>query len=238
LLVTGRDEIGGLASLTELLARHNVNLAPSGGYYLLTPDTFVWTTFADFSHSKSSKEKVVGGLRGLDFVSKVDAIEMKGPALDQFLFPVMIGENHRGIIMDLSALMKVEQGLTKLLGSAGAALMFEEGKTFGESTLEHNLARIPEMEPAQLLDVVGGWLKATGWGIFKFDTTKFYDEGMVSVTIGEPPNSLNEGTQVSRFLNGVVVAIVEFVFNLKARVMVSRYDGPLRSLHLTLRVPR
>lgn len=203
----------------------------------MTPDTFVWTTFADFSHSNPSLEEALRDIRRLDFVSKIDAIEMKGAALDRFLFPVLIGENRRGVIMDLAALLKEEQRLTEIFGSAGPVLMIEEGKAFAAETLKHVRAGIPETGPTEFLDTIAAWLKTTGWGIFTFDTTKLDAEGVVSVTIREPPNSLDEGNHDSHFLNGMVVGIVELVFNRKASVTISRYDRLLRSLYLALHVP-
>jgi hypothetical protein len=238
LLVTGRDQIGGLAKLTALLAQYSVNLAPSGGYYLITPDTFVWTTFADFTHSMSPLERVLGDIRRLDFVSRTSAVEVKGAALDQFLFPVVINNNHRGIIMSLSPLLKAEQRLTEMLGSAGAVLMFEEGKAYARDSMEQLRETIPESEPMEFLDTVASWLRTTGWGIITFDTTRFDDEGTVGVLIREPPNSLTEGKPESHFMNGVVVGIIESVYNRSVNATSSRYDEPSQSLRLVLQAPK
>jgi predicted amino acid-binding ACT domain protein len=235
LLVTGHDEIGGAAKLATLLAKHNVNLAPSGGYYLVSPDRFVWTTFADFRLSTLSLDDVVKDVRRLDFVSKAEAIEIVGVPLDRFLFPVIMHGDRRGIIMGLSPLLKMEERLAAIIGTAGSVVMFEEGKAYATEGLQSVLKNGAGAEPRQLLDTASAWGRVMGWGIFTVGIETLDDDGTITVMVDEPPNGLS-GNHESHFFDGVVVGAIEFVLRKKVYVALSKYDEPTRTLQLVLRI--
>jgi hypothetical protein len=236
LLVTGRDEVGGLARLATLLAERGVDLTPSGGYYVLTPGTFVWTTFADLKRSKSSAEDVLRDLKRFDFVAKAEAVEVGSVAVDKFLFPVITSGDRRGLVMDLHSLMEMEKRLTQILGSAGSVLMFEQGKAYAKEGLEYILKDVAENEPRVLLDACAAWGRTMGWGVFSNDTTKLDIDGTVIVTISEPPNSLVPNRE-SHFIDGLVVGGAEFALKRKVNVVLSRYDESTRSLRVVLQAP-
>jgi predicted amino acid-binding ACT domain protein len=233
LLVTGRDEIGGLAKLTALLAERNINLVLSGGYYMLASGIFVWTTFIDLTHSKSSSEDLVRDLERLDFVSRAEAAELDDVEVDRFLFPVVIGGYGRGLLMHLSSLIEMEIRLTDMLGSAGSVLMFEEGKTYAKKGIRDLLKDSTESEPRRLLDACAAWGRAMGWGVFSNDVTKLEVDGTVTVTVGEPPNSLIPNHE-SHFFDGVVAGGAEFALKRKVNVTSSKYDEPTRTLRVVL----
>ena len=235
LLVTGKDRVGGLARLTALLAQHEINLAPSGGYYLLTDDTYVWTTFVNFSRSRSPLERVVKDLRRLDFVSEVDAVEVDGAAIDKFLFPVHVSDHHRGIILSMSPLLKLEERLTEMLGSAGAVLMYEEGKAYAKASLNQLRETMHDAAPAKLFEDVADWLRTTGWGIFTFDSTNYETEGTIDVLVREPPNALANGKHESHFTDGVVAGIIEAALNKAVNLAVSKYEEASQTLNLHFR---
>lgn len=235
LLVTGHDEIGGAGNLATLLAKHNVNLAPSGGYYLLAPGTFVWTTFADFGASDSSLDTVLNDVRRLNFVARAEAVEVDGMALDRFLFPVIIKGDRRGVIMDLHSLLKMEERLTGILGSAGSVAMYEEGKAYATDGLRVILKDSGNSEPDHLLDTASAWARVMGWGVFTFGTATLDDDGTINVMVSEPPNCLTRKNHESHFFDGVVVGAVEFALRRKVYVVLSRYDEPTRTLQLVLR---
>ena len=241
LLVTGRDEIGGLAKLSKILFGNRINVGPAGGYQLLTTDTFVWTTFIEPTSSKSLSE-ALAKIRSLDFVTKAEAIEVKGGAegnylLDMFLFPLIIYGERRGIIMDGQALKEEENRLTNLLGSAGEVLMFEQGKAYATGSIKGLPETITGSSPAEFLNYVTDWLRELGWGMVTYDTTRFYEDGTVGVTLRDPPYSAGGGERESSFVRGVLVGIVELVLNRKMTVALHEYDGPSRILRLELRDP-
>lgn len=232
LLVTGKDEIGGLSKLTARLANRGVDLSLSGGYYIVAPGTFVWTTFANFDKSRASLETVIKDLRGLGFVTEVEAVEMGKVAFDQFLFPLVIMNGFRGVIMNMGPLLRVEQRLTEQFGSGGAVLMFEEGKQYALESVSQVREALPESSPEELLNAVVAWLRTTGWGIFAFDVSQFEDAGKVKVTIVEPPNAAVRGVDQSHFANGTTAGIIESVFGMRVRLAHSSYEESEKTLML------
>lgn len=224
ILVTGHDEIGALSKMAAILAQHGVNLAPSGGYCTIAQGTFVWTTFTNFSGSPSSLEDVTRDLKGLNFVEDVDAARMDEAAFDKFLFPVMITEKSRGVILTAAPLVKLEQRLIEQLGTAGAAIMFEEGKQYAIESLKELREVLPESSAINFLDGVVSWLRTTGWGIFRLDTSKLQSEGRIGVQILEPPNAAVSGVSQSHFTNGVAAAMLESVYGKKVRLISSFYN--------------
>jgi hypothetical protein len=238
LLVAGEDEVGALAKLANVLALNGVNLAPSGGYYSVSPGAFVWTTFANFTRTRSTLEHVIKDLKRLEFVRRVEAVSMTGVAVDQFLFPVMITEKVRGLIMSLEPLLGVERRLLETFGSAGASLMFEMGRQYTIESLRQLREVLPGSAPEEFLALVVSWLRTTGWGIFEFDAPRLEKEGAVIVNIGEPPNAVVSGLPRSNFLNGATAGIIESVFGSVVRLTDSAYDEPGKSLRLTFEVAR
>ena len=235
LLVTGTDQIGALAKLSAILAHHEVNLTFCGGYYILAPDTFVWTAFIDLTHSKSSIDRVLRDLRRLDFVSEVKSLETRGESIDRFLFPVIIHGDRRGIIMGLQSLQEEETQLTRMLGPPGAVIMFELGRAYANGSIEDFPDLLKESRPKERLDLAAAWLRMPGWGVLTFNTAKFDRDGSIRVKVTEPPSIVDEGKQESYFLRGLITAIIEFVLKKRVNVASASYDGPSRSLQLTLR---
>jgi hypothetical protein len=236
LLVTGEDGLGALAKLANVLALNGVNLSPCGGYYTVSPGTFVWTTFANFTRSRSTLQRVIKDLKRLEFVRRVEAVSMAGVAVDQFLFPVMITENVRGLIMSLEPLLRVESRLLETFGSAGASLMFEEGRQYAIESLRQLREVLPGSAPKEFLALVVSWLRTTGWGLFEFDALRLEKEGAVTVKVGEPPNAVVSGLPRSNFLNGATAGVIESVFGRAVRLTDSAYDEPRKTLRLAFEV--
>jgi hypothetical protein len=236
LLVTGRDEIGGLARIATRLAESKVDLAPSGGYYVLAPGKFVWATFADLVHSDMSSKDVLRDLKRFDFVSSIELVEVDGIPVERFLFPVIVMGDRRGLVMDLQSLIEMERRLTQILGSAGSVLMFEQGKAYAKEGLGHYLKDITQSKSEQLFDACSAWGRTMGWGVFSVDTTKLVADGTLFVTVNEPPNSLAPNHE-SHFFDGLLAGGAEFVLKRKVVVVQSRYDEPTRSLQVVLRAP-
>lgn len=231
-LTTGQDSVGGLARLTAIFARRNVNLVPSGGYYLLDRNSFVWNTFANFAHAKSTPERVAEELRREDFVSKVESVEVDVSSLDQFLFPVYLNNGYRGVILSAAPLLKVEQRLTEMLGTSGEVLMFEEGKAYAKESVEQFRHAIHGSGGAKLLNDVGSWLRTTGWGIFEFDLTQFVKEDIINVLVREPLIPPDREKRMSSFLNGLVAGVIEKAFEISVALTSSSYEETNRTLSL------
>ena len=234
LLVTGRTMPGAAAKLSAAMAGHSVNLYPSGGYYSHKPGEFVWTTFADLSASKSSIERVTADLEAYDFVDRVESTRMSDVVFDQYLFPVLAGNDSRVIVFRLHPLLSVERKLMDTFGSGGASIMFEEGRSYALATLREYDAMLPGASPELLLKNVVAGLRTTGWGLFAFDVSRLLIDGTAEVTIREPPIAVDPEVHDSPFTNGIVAGIIEGICGEKIGVKSSRYEASRKTLTLNL----
>jgi predicted amino acid-binding ACT domain protein len=234
ILVIGRTAPGVAAKLSAVMADNKVNLYPSGGYYAHEPGKFVWTTFADLSASKAAIESVTADLETFDFVEKVESKKISDVVFDQYLFPVLAGNDSRVIVFRLQPLLAVERKLMDTFGSGGASIMFEEGKSYALATLREYDAMLPRASPELLLKNVVAGLRTTGWGLFTFDVSRLLIDGTAEVTIREPPIAVDPDFHDSPFTNGMVAGIIERICGERMSVKSSRYDGSKKMLTLTL----
>ncbi len=234
-LVVGADELGALWKLTTTLAKHSVNIDPSGGYHLLKPGTFIWTTFADFSKAKSSPDEVMGDLKQLSFVKQADVVKLGETAFDQFLFPVVQMGKFRGAIFGVEPLLGVERRLIEQFGPPGGVILFEEGRQYLVESVGQLEEFIAEERPEALLANVIAWLRTTGWGIFEFDATRLQETGEITVRIDEPPMAVTPGLSRSNFLNGVAAGVIDTVYKRKMRIKSDNYDPTERRLTLVFK---
>jgi hypothetical protein len=122
--------------------------------------------------------------------------------------------------MRLDPLLNIENRLDQELGSAGSAIMFREGEGYAVETLNQYRQVLGSVSQESLLDNVKDGLRATGWGIFDFKTTKDGYE----VAVQEAP--LIKGMpEPSRFLCGIIAGIVESVYAVKVKVDQSTVDS-------------
>lgn len=238
LLVVGSDVFGALARLTALLANDKLNIIPSGGYQLLKPGTFVWTTFLDFSNAKTTPERFVAELKQLPFVTDAEVQRKDETPFDLFLFPVIHMGMFRSAIFSAEPLLGVERRLIEQFGPPGGVILFEEGRQYLTEALRQLGEIIPSGTAKIQLDGVGAWLRATGWGIFEFDATRVLDSGEVTVRITEPPIVEVPGLTKSNFLNGVAAGVIEFVYGKRTNLQSEKYDSAKRTLALVFRVSK
>jgi predicted amino acid-binding ACT domain protein len=235
LLVLGMDRLGALSKLTTLLAQHKVNIIPSGGYSIWKPGTFIWTTFADFSRTKSPVEYVLRDLKRIDFVTEAKAKKLNGTHIDQFLFPVYLLNSFRGVIFSIEPLLGVERRLIEQIGPPGEVILFEEGRNYAIETLGQLVEAFPNTRQEALLENVVAWLRTTGWGLFEFAASRLEEAGELGVVVTEPPIAVIHGLRKSNFLNGVAAGVIEAVYKRRMKLESELYDSAKKSLVLLFR---
>ena len=137
------------------------------------------------------------------------------------------------MIMSVEPLLGVETRLLENFGTAGAALMFEEGRQYAIESLRQLRRVLPGAEPKEFLALVVSWLRTTGWGLFEFDSSKFETIGVVWAKVGEPPNAVVSGLRLSNFLNGATAGVIESVFGTPVRLLGGHYKEQTKKLSLT-----
>jgi hypothetical protein len=237
-LATGRDEVGTLSRLNDVLNSHNLKLTTAGGYSVPEPGTFVWSGFADYSDSKFTVEDTLRDIKKLSFVTHAEASKISEIVFERFLFPVTILGKHRAIIFRAGPLYRVEQRLIAAFGSGGATIMFDEGKNYAVEAFSQYTAMLPNASTQVILKNAIAGLRATGWGIFEVDVSKLHVDGFVKVSVRDPPFAEIPGAKDSFFINGLVCGSLENIFGVNAGVHSSSYNENARTLHLVLRTFR
>jgi hypothetical protein len=228
-LVVWQHESGSLERILDVFSRHNVKVLLTHSQVDEDTDEVVGTYYCDLTKADKPVETLRREIKGLGFVQSADYTSTEQTLFDKFLFPVTIWGRNRVLIMRLDPLLNIEKRLAQELGTAGSAIMFREGEGYAAETLNQYRAVLGRATPEILMENVKDGLRATGWGIFEFKTTKDgYD-----VTVNDGP--LLDGTTVpSRFLCGIIAGIVESVYVIKVKVVGSAVDPKSRRVSVRL----
>ena len=231
-LVVVKKASASLESLLHTFSEHRASVEAIE----TNPDTkvedLIVTIFSDFSNSDLRPEEMLKEIQSSPFVIKAYFEDMNKKMFENYLFPIKIMDGFRVLILRAEPLLSIEQELKRKMGSAGASLMFDEGKTYGKRTAEQFWQVLPPETPMEeLLALIVDGLRATGWGLCRF--AKVGEDWDVLVT--EPPTLPNGDYQESRFFLGMLAASVESVTGLQLSVARSEYDeeSKLLTVHLT-----
>lgn len=231
-LIVTRDQIGVTSKITGEIARHNIDILTIDGAYDPGIERFVFTLFCDFAKADCTPDLLMEELRKFDFVTKIDYASAKGRLFDRFYFPMRIMAKHRAILMRVSPFLKVERRLREALGSAGDAVLFEEGKTYAHETFVHLRNALPHASLEEMLQNVVDGLRATGWGLFEFRR----ERDVFHVSIRNPPMIEEQETEThhSMFVSGVATGATESLYGLELVVRNANYDKGMDTLKFTL----
>jgi hypothetical protein len=167
-------------------------------------------------------------IRDLPFVDKVGCLNAKGRLFDRFHFPIKVMNKYRAILMRGGPLLKMEKHLEEMLGSAGASLLYEEGRSYARAVMVHLKDALPNASHEELLQNVTDGLRATGWGLFQFHE----QDDVYQISVKHPPRS--EENLESMFFRGVAVGATEAAYTLNLAVRNADYDEKTDTLRLTL----
>jgi hypothetical protein len=237
-LAKGSDEVGTLSKLNGILNAHHLRLMTAGGYSVPQPGIFVWSGFADYSHSEFTAEETLREIKALSFVTHAEVTRIDEVLFERYLFPVTIFGRQRAIIFRAEPFVRVEQRLIAAFGSGGAAIMFDEGRHYALESFAQYLVMLPGASPDVILKNAVAGLRATGWGLFEVDVSRLLLDGVAKVSVRDPPFSGVPATRESFFTNGIACGALEGIFNAKTAVQSSKYDEKTRTLDLVLKTIR
>lgn len=229
ILVVGRDEVGALARIANIFAEHKVNLNISIGYEDEEAGKYIQILFCDLAGADCTIEKIESDLRKVKFVNEVRSFNMSDRYHDQFLFPILNSQNKRVLFMRLDSMMKIEKQMIDRMGSAGAVIMFQEGKDYASENVEQMNKYLPPLGTELRLKFGEDSLRASGWGVFKF--TKVSEGYAIHI---ESPPIFPDGTE-SRFLVGMVAGILEKVCGGSFALEKASYDKHADTLDLLMK---
>jgi hypothetical protein len=225
-LIELRDQVGVFEKIVEVFTKHDayirtVSAAPEEGEH-----KFVTNIFADFSKANCTADALLEELRRLSFVRKAYSADMRGRLFDRFLFPVKIMNEDRVLLMRVGPLLNIEKRLVDQMGSAGAAIMYEEGKSYAGEAFKQYKSALPNASIEDLLENIKDGLRVTGWGIFGF---KRVPDGF-EVTVMDPPHLDNYEHKENRFFFGVTEKILEELYGDELTINSSDLDIKNRRL--------
>ncbi|MHB8567681.1 MAG: hypothetical protein ACYC7D_01140 [Nitrososphaerales archaeon] len=207
IVVIGKDEIGALAKIVSILSDHKVNLSINNGYLDEDTKKYIQVLFCDFTNADCNVEEIESELRSLKFVVEARSTSMKGSYHDQYLFPIVNMQSKRVLFMMMDSMIKIERSMIERMGSAGAVIMFQEGKDYAIENIEQMNKILPQLDQDSRLKFAEDSLRTNGWGIFKFSKIP----SGFQVLIKNPPILVDSGVSESRFLIGVTAGILEKV---------------------------
>lgn len=219
-LIAGKDRVGALVEISSVIAKHGINMIGSGEYHVYSSEEFVFTMFADFSKTRCTPEQLKSELERVPIVTQVDVARPLELLFDRYLFPLTIMDKYRVVVMRAEPLLKIEDDLTKMMGSGASAMMFEVGKEYGVEVVKQYKESMSGLNSDSLMRRLKAGGQATGWGHFDF----VFNGETVFASLTDPPESPNQGTKESRFLVGVLAGLVEGIYGFKWTVATSRYD--------------
>lgn len=231
LLIKGDDRTGALARLSGILAGHKVDIRNVYSHADKKKDSFVVVLYMDMAKANLSIEQLVSELKKRDSVKYVEFVRMENRVYDQFLYPIYILGEHRAAIARIDALIKIEERLTKTYGTGGAAIMFEEGKTFAREGFRMIKEALPKLNGQLTVENMRDGFRAQGWGLFEIKETRDGSE----VKIENPPILKGSGVQASRLLLGMCAGAVEEAFGYYVTIANSSYDWASDTLSVSFR---
>ncbi|MDG6996557.1 MAG: hypothetical protein JRN52_11605 [Nitrososphaerota archaeon] len=180
---------------------------------------FLFGGFCSVARSNVTVDVFSAELKKLRHVERVEFLKADNALFSRFFFPLYVTNESRGIVMRMDPLLKIEQHLLQILGSAGAAIMFDEGKTYAVETVQLIKKSLPDADTSVLLRNIVEALRATGWGLFAF---KENEEGFY-VTVEHPPRLKSGGMAENKFVAGVTVGILVSLYGKDLSVASSQY---------------
>ncbi len=216
LIIEGADEVGALAQVTAVIAKHGVNLINGGTYDAGDGKKFLFSVFADLAHADCQPDDLATELKGLPCVSAVSITRTEDVVYDQRLFPVLLFENNRAVIMPGESMAFMERDMNKQLGQQGLQLIFEVGRSSGLSVAALHRNMLSDADRDTLLMTATDDMRARGWGIVHIETKGA--ETKIKVSVKEPIFAGIQGAHSSWWLMGLVSGFVEAIYGYRTAV--------------------
>lgn len=231
--IEAEDEVGTFANIVSVFASHRVDIRSVSANQSDGSDIFVSSFFCDFTIANCTVDHIQKELMHLPGVVNVQSANMDGKVWDKFFFPISLMKNkNRVIVMRVEPLLRVERNLIQTMGSAGASIMFQEGRSYANEVFLQYKEILPDASTEQMLETIKDGLRTTGWGLFDFIPT---NDGGFIVNVGDPPVLKEAGYGENRFFYGVATRILENLYGWPLSISESSFDKASRILRFRLK---
>lgn len=160
-LVEAEDQIGIFERIVEVFSCHQANIISVSASLEEDEQKFAINLFADFSKANCTVDNLLEELKRLRFVTKAYSADMRGKMFDRFLFPIRMMKGSRVLLMQVEPLLSIERHLVESLGSAGSAIMFEEGKSYAQEVFNQYVSAFSDASWEAFLENVKDGLRVT-----------------------------------------------------------------------------
>jgi len=173
---------------------------------------FVLDCVLDTSKMDCQVDDLLILIRKLRFVKRAEKIRMGGRTFSNYLFPLLVSNNRRAVIVDAENILAVEDSLKSLeedQAKSVQTMMMEQGRAQGHRVTEDLRSdAIPaDKQEEYMTEAVKGYLRASGWGIFGTNL----DRDIYQVSVNEPPFIETNGSYFAggSYLKGLIAGLLE-----------------------------
>jgi len=185
---------------------------------------FVVNCVVDTSKIDCQVDDLLILIRKYRFVKRAEKIKMNGRTFSSYLFPLLVSNNRRAVILDAESLLAVENSLKSLeepQRKAVQSMLFEQGRNQGHQITEDLKSDAVPMEKQDdyMTEAVKAYLRASGWGIFGSNL----DRDIYQVNITEPPVIETNGSYHAggSYLIGLIAGLLESKSDTGVRLAVT-----------------
>jgi hypothetical protein len=225
-LIRGQSQRGALVRLLAIFESRGIRVRSCTYESSAESGAFGTTLILQLEKNSDSETLVlVEKLMETKMVSSVEFAPLKGKAFANFRFPIVLLPEKRGVIVLAEALAESIQGAAELSDSALQDAGIRYGHSFAKLSLE-------EKKSAKREEMVIQILRATGWGIGKFEEN---EKGEITFVLKDPVIGMDSELEgKSRFLVGMLQGMLEEVVGPPLQLLHDRFDGKTNSLVLKL----
>jgi hypothetical protein len=226
-LVYGRDERGIQAQILNTLHKRGARIFSQNGYADERSREFTLCVSCDLGEVSVTPDDLVIELRRMKPVRNAMAICLKNRMFDGFLFPLTILMTSRVVAIDSNVCFLLQERLNSDESKIG---LRDVGRDYALDIVRQIKEKMsPGFPEESIQENVRGYLKASGWGSFSWESETSFDR----VTVVDPP--IYSGKAVDNFfLHGIAAGLLEAFHKKKFALAEEVYNQDTRSLTLML----
>jgi hypothetical protein len=226
-LIYGRDERGIQAQILGILHKRGARIISQNGYVDEKTREFTLCISCDLGEVSVTPDDLVIELRRMKLVRNAMAICLKNRMFDGFLFPLTVLLSTRVVAVDSNLPFMIQDRLGTEEARTG---LQDVGHDFALDVVRqiHDKLTSGYLEES-IQENVRGYLKATGWGSFTWESETSFER----VTVVDPPTYSGKAVG-NYFLHGIASGLLEAFRKKKFALVEEVYNQDTRSLTLML----
>lgn len=207
ILVKMNDVPGALSTVLTLL--HDVVDLVEGASYNLDNGLSVWSGFGKSLSDANTPASIKALLEASPMVVECQVKKSSnGLIADSYHDGLEIAPGRLGIVIPLAGFTRICDHLSKLMGTGGETVLFEEGSVLGQLTGRFLNEQLGSGRLDLRVDAALAMYRASGWGSAKMEVEKNGDQYRVSVTDCLECSSSDSNRKECAFLRGHLLRLV------------------------------